>query len=93
MTLEADCSFTRLTEAETTAERFPGLVGGGAVTQFKLQVAQFGELFTTIHMFRRTAGKVVSFEYFCSDTCALVACLTQFFQQMSDLSLIRIISI
>ncbi|KAJ6497107.1 hexose transport-related protein [Mycena vitilis] len=59
-------------EAEVTAERFPSLVGGGAVTQFKLQVAQFGELFTTIHMFRRTA----------------VACLTQFFQQMSGIDAI-----
>ncbi|KAJ7491114.1 hexose transport-related protein [Mycena latifolia] len=59
-------------EAEMTTERFPRLVGGGAFTQFKLQVAQFGELFTTIHMFRRTA----------------VACLTQFFQQMSGIDAI-----
>ncbi|KAJ7348946.1 hexose transport-related protein [Mycena albidolilacea] len=61
-----------LFEAEMTAERFPHLVGSGAFTQFKLQVAQFGELFTTIHMFRRTA----------------VACLTQFFQQMSGIDAI-----
>ncbi|KAJ6620368.1 general substrate transporter [Mycena sp. CBHHK59/15] len=59
-------------EAETTAEKFPRLVGGPAFTQFKLQVAQFGELFTTVHMFRRTA----------------VACLTQFFQQMSGIDCI-----
>ncbi|KAK7035868.1 hexose transport-related protein [Favolaschia claudopus] len=59
-------------EAETTAERFPNLVGGGAFTEFKLQIAHFGELFTTIHMFRRTA----------------VACLTQFFQQMSGIDAI-----
>ncbi|KAJ7067756.1 general substrate transporter, partial [Mycena belliarum] len=44
-------------EAEMTAERFPRLVGGGALTQFRLQIAQFGQLFTTIHMFRRTAGE------------------------------------
>lgn len=55
---ETENLLTTLTEAETTAERFPRLVGGGPLTQFKLQVAQFGELFTTIHMFRRTAGKV-----------------------------------
>ncbi|KAJ7253367.1 hypothetical protein B0H12DRAFT_596111 [Mycena haematopus] len=59
-------------EAEMAAEKFPGLVGGGAFTQFKLQVAQFRELFTTIHMFRRTA----------------IACLTQFFQQMSGIDAI-----
>ncbi|KAJ7272862.1 hexose transport-related protein [Mycena rebaudengoi] len=59
-------------EAEMTAEKFPHLVGGGSLRQFKLQVAQFGELFTTIHMFRRTA----------------VACLTQFFQQMSGIDCI-----
>ncbi|KAJ7611668.1 hexose transport-related protein [Roridomyces roridus] len=59
-------------EAETTAERFPKLVGGGVWTQFKLQVARFGELFTTIYMFRRTA----------------VACLIQFFQQMSGIDAI-----
>ncbi|KAJ7221572.1 hexose transport-related protein [Mycena pura] len=59
-------------EAETTAERFPSLGGQDALTQFKLQVAQFGELFTTIYMFRRTA----------------VACLTQFFQQMSGIDAI-----
>ncbi|KAJ6500694.1 hexose transport-related protein [Mycena sanguinolenta] len=59
-------------EAEMTAEKFPGLVGGGPARQFKLQIAQFGELFTTIHMFRRTA----------------VACLTQFFQQMSGIDAI-----
>ncbi|KAJ7778704.1 hexose transport-related protein [Mycena maculata] len=59
-------------EAETTAERFPRLVGGGTFREFKLQVAQFGELFTTIHMFRRTA----------------IACLTQFFQQMSGIDAI-----
>ncbi|KAF7294568.1 Hexose transport-related protein [Mycena indigotica] len=61
-----------LFEAETTAERFPGLTSKDAWTQFKLQIAQFGELFTTIHMFRRTA----------------VACLTQFFQQMSGIDAI-----
>ncbi|KAJ7771461.1 hexose transport-related protein [Mycena metata] len=59
-------------EAEMTAERFPKLVGGGPLTEFKLQVAQFGELFTTIHMFKRTA----------------TACLTQFFQQMSGIDAI-----
>ncbi|KAF5371317.1 hypothetical protein D9758_004206 [Tetrapyrgos nigripes] len=59
-------------EAETTAEKFPHLVGGSAWTSFKLQVARFGELFTTLHMFRRTA----------------VACLMQFFQQMSGIDCI-----
>ncbi|KAJ7584029.1 hexose transport-related protein [Mycena floridula] len=61
-----------LFEAETTAEKFPHLVKTDPWTSFKLQVAQFGELFTTIHMFRRTA----------------VACLTQFFQQMSGIDAI-----
>ncbi|KAK1229268.1 hypothetical protein PQX77_007690 [Marasmius sp. AFHP31] len=59
-------------ERETTAEKFPHLVGGGAFRQFRLQFAQFGELFTTMHMFRRTA----------------VACLTQFFQQMTGIDCI-----
>ncbi|KAF7298442.1 Hexose transport-related protein [Mycena kentingensis (nom. inval.)] len=61
-----------LFEAETTAERFPKLTSQDAWTQFKLQVAQFGQLFTTVHMFRRTA----------------VACLTQFFQQMTGIDVI-----
>ncbi|THV05516.1 hexose transport-related protein [Dendrothele bispora CBS 962.96] len=59
-------------EAEITREKFPHLVGPGAWTKFRLQVAQFGELFTTLHMFRRTA----------------VACLMQFFQQMSGIDCI-----
>nr|GAT54428.1 hexose transport-related protein [Mycena chlorophos] len=61
-----------LFEAETTAEKFPNLTGKDAWTEFKLQFAQFGQLFTTIHMFRRTA----------------IACLTQFFQQMSGIDAI-----
>ncbi|KAL0568326.1 hypothetical protein V5O48_013660 [Marasmius crinis-equi] len=47
-------------ERETTAEKFPTLVGGGPFRQFKLQVAQFGQLFTTLHMFRRTSGELWS---------------------------------
>ncbi|KAL0577254.1 hypothetical protein V5O48_004742 [Marasmius crinis-equi] len=59
-------------ERETTGEKFPTLVGGGPFRQFKLQVAQFGQLFTTLHMFRRTSA----------------ACLTQFFQQMTGIDCI-----
>ncbi|KAK7470101.1 hypothetical protein VKT23_001542 [Stygiomarasmius scandens] len=66
--IQAEAEF----EAEITREKFPHLVGSGAFTKFKLQVAQFGELFTTLHMFRRTA----------------VACLMQFFQQMSGIDCI-----
>ncbi|KAG7097509.1 hypothetical protein E1B28_004851 [Marasmius oreades] len=59
-------------ENETTEEKFPRLVGGGPIRQFRLQVARFGELFTTIHMFRRTA----------------MAGLMQFFQQMTGIDAI-----
>ncbi|CAK5281027.1 unnamed protein product [Mycena citricolor] len=59
-------------EAEVTAERFPHLLGKGAGKELKLQIAQFGELFATKHMFKRTA----------------VACLTQFFQQMTGIDAI-----
>lgn len=47
-------------ESETTAEKFPHLIGGGPIRQFRLQAARFGELFTTRHMFYRTAGTLVS---------------------------------
>ncbi|KAF9266137.1 general substrate transporter [Marasmius fiardii PR-910] len=56
-------------ESETTAEKFPHLIGGGPFRQFRLQAARFGELFTTKHMFYRTA----------------VAGLMQFFQQMTGI--------
>jgi hypothetical protein len=67
--VEGRRSLTGVVEAEMTAERFPHLVGSGAFTQFKLQVAQFGELFTTIHMFRRTAGRLsILFQGLASDS-------------------------
>ena len=60
------------TEEEINAERFPNLVGPEAISLFKLQVAKFGLLFSTLPMFRRTA----------------VACLMQFFQQMTGIDCI-----
>lgn len=59
-------------EQETREERWPHLVERGPVRDLKLQVAQFGLLFSSMHMFRRTA----------------TACLMQFFQQMSGIDCI-----
>jgi hypothetical protein len=59
-------------EQETREERWPHLVERGPVRDLKLQIAQFGLLFSSMHMFRRTA----------------TACLMQFFQQMSGIDCI-----
>jgi len=59
-------------EEEINAERFPNLVKPGPINLFKLQVARFGLLFASWAMFRRTA----------------VACLMQFFQQMTGIDCI-----
>jgi MFS family permease len=52
-------------EAENLKRRFPEYKKGG----LKLELANFGSLFSSRHMFRRTA----------------IACLMQFFQQMSGI--------
>lgn len=52
-----DPNLHQLIEAETTAEKFPHLTGLDEKTRFRLQVTQFGELFTTRSMFHRTSGK------------------------------------
>jgi len=59
-------------EDEINGERFPDLVKPGPMNLFKLQMARFGLLFSSWAMFRRTA----------------VACLMQFFQQMTGIDCI-----